>query len=385
MGLQTQTDIQGIIDKDAERWAAAKKLADDDNTGNPYFVKQAHQAELDMLNDQKQFNQDWTDADEARRKELEKELGKHIDTMEKAWQDFGKQVAKDVNGAFDGILDHIITGKGSFSETMTNLWQSLAKDAGELFLAPLKKGIEDFITNTLGSLLGSKGFGGVSDAIKKFGSDIGGLFSGSGGGGGSIPTSVPGLPNVGATPSAPGGGAASAGAGILGSSLTSVISAVSGAISAVTGVIGVFQSMHQETSLNAIEHNTRYTMMYVGDRADGGILGVLFKIDEELAWGSNTKATENLRDLFLDWSGLVTPIFQAIQNQLEGLAPYIVDSKDILDDIRTQAVSLGPTIQSGFDRLNITVTATGVTTQEAAKALGDQIAANLARQLVPVS
>jgi hypothetical protein len=385
MNLKTASDLADITAADTKRWQAAKALADDPDNGNPYLVKQAKQAELDMLNDQKQFGTDWSTADEARRKQLETDLNTHLTKQKTAWQDFCKDVSKDVSTAFDGLSTLIVTGKGSFGDVMNKLWTSLATDCVNLFLSPIKKEIDTFITDTLGSLLGPKGFGGVSDAIKKFGSDIGGLFSGGGGASGGVPSSVPGLPNVGATPGAPpGGGAASAGAGILGAGLTSVVSAVSGAISAVTGVIGVFQSMHQETSLNAIEHNTRYTMMYVGDRADGGILGVLFKIDEELAWGANTKATENLRDLFLDWSGLVAPIFKAIQDDLEALAPYIVDSKTALEDIRDMVAPLADVINKGFAQLNVTVTATGVTTREAAKALGDQIAANLATQMVAI-
>ncbi len=66
--------------------------------------------------------------------------------------------------------------------------------------------------------------------------------------------------------------------------------------------------MHQETSLNAIEHNTRYSMEYLGERGDGGILGILFKIDEELAFGFNTKSTEQMRDY------IAGPINQALSD-----------------------------------------------------------------------
>src|SRR5213076_1882706 len=117
--------------------------------------------------------------------------------------------------------------------------------------------------------------------------------------------------------------------------------------------------------LNAIEHNTRYTMMYVGERADGGILGVLFKINEEIAWGTQTKATERLRDLFLDWSG---PMLAATLD----LVTLGQTSAACLENLRDYA-------NSGSARsITVNVTAAGLTTAEAARALGNQIAQNLA-------
>lgn len=380
MGLNTVADIEKIKAADQARWQAAKDLAD---TGNPAMIKQAKEAELQQLKDFDQFGIDMTASQKARMEELEKELGKHHDAQAEAWKTFEKEVKSDFDSTFKAMEDMLITGDGSFSDIMTKMWQGLAQSALDLFLAPLKKAIEDFIATTLKSLLGSGGFGGVSDAIAKLGKDIGGLF----GGGSSVPgavQSVPGLPNVGATPGAP-PGAGSAVSGAIGSSLSGIVGVVSGVVSAISGVISNFQFAHMIDDLKSIEHNTRYTMMYVGERADGGILGILFKIDEELAWGFNTKATENLRDLFKDWSNPALAALQGIQNQLDGTSPYIVDTKVILEDIRDMTLDTAKAIREGFQTLNVTVTATGVTTAEAAKALGDQIAANLSRQLVQTS
>ena len=381
MGLQTTADIQSIMDKDQARWTAAKTLAD---TGNPAMIKQAEEAELQMLKDYDQFGIDLSTSQKLRMEQLEKDLGTHHDTQMEAWKTFEKDVKKDFDDTFKAMEDLLITGKGSFSDIMQKMWQSLAQDALDLFLAPLKKAIEDFLATTIKDLLGSGGFGGVSDAISKLGKDLSGLFGSGASAAGGVPSSVPGIPNVPMTAPAPPGGA-SAATGAIGSSLTSIVGMVSGVVSAISGVISNFQFAHMIDDLKSIEHNTRYTMMYVGDRADGGILGILFKIDEELAWGNLTKATENLRDLFLDWSGLVAPIFKAIQDAVEGYGPYIADSKDALMDIRDIVQGLSEITAKGFAQLNVTVTATGVTTAEAAKILGDQIAANLSRQLVPVS
>ncbi len=56
----------------------------------------------------------------------------------------------------------------------------------------------------------------------------------------------------------------SSASGAIGASIAPLAGIVTGAISAVTGVIGVFQNMHQETSLNAIELNTRQTAILLG-------------------------------------------------------------------------------------------------------------------------
>ena len=82
-----------------------------------------------------------------------------------------------------------------------------------------------------------------------------------------------------------------------------IVGAVGSAVSAISGIIGNFQNAQQETTLNAIEHNTRYSMMYLGERSDGGILTAIFKMSEQVSWGPGVKATEQLRDAFIDWVG----------------------------------------------------------------------------------
>jgi hypothetical protein len=47
-----------------------------------------------------------------------------------------------------------------------------------------------------------------------------------------------------------------------------VVNMVTGAISAVTGIISVFQNMHQETTLNAIEKSTRYLSIGLVEQGD---------------------------------------------------------------------------------------------------------------------
>jgi tape measure domain-containing protein len=59
-------------------------------------------------------------------------------------------------------------------------------------------------------------------------------------------------------PGVGGGGGASGAAGALGSGLSGALTAAFTGVTAVSSIIGNFQNAHQETSLNAIEHNTRY-------------------------------------------------------------------------------------------------------------------------------
>ena len=85
-------------------------------------------------------------------------------------------------------------------------------------------------TAALGALSASMGGSAVAGAA----GDVGGAVSGAGGAGGGI-------------------------GGAIGAGLAPIMGIITGAITAVTGVISVFQNMHQETSLNAIELNTRLT------------------------------------------------------------------------------------------------------------------------------
>jgi len=112
---------------------------------------------------------------------------------------------------------------------------------------------------------------------------------------------------------------------------------------------------------------------------------VLFKIDEELAWGSNTKATENLRDLFKDWSNNALGDLDYMKDMIEnGVLPYLPDIKGVLEDIRDIAASMRDSITTGFQQLTVTINAGNLTTAEAARQLGNQIAANLTGQMVAI-
>jgi hypothetical protein len=325
---------------------------------------------------------------EAQKNQLaaqEQDLQNHLDITTSQWKTAYDGIHSAVSTMFDDLIKTVVTGKGSFADVMTAMWQSIAEAALKGFLEPVTKAIENFISTTIANLLSGQGLGGVLDSLKQIGSTVTNLFSG----GSSLATSSAtmgqvgqAIPGVGAA-----GGAGGAAAGIAGSagSLLSGVGAVGSVVSAITGIIGDIQNIHMGAQLASIEHNTRYTMMYVGDRADGGILGVLFKIDEELAWGSNTKATENLRDLFKDWSNNALGDLDYMKDMIEnGVLPYLPDIKGVLEDIRDIAASMRDSITTGFQQLTVTINAGNLTTAEAARQLGNQIAANLTGQMVAI-
>jgi hypothetical protein len=306
-------------------------------------------------------------------------LDQHLQDTGSMWRTAYEGVHGAVTGMVDSLINKLVTGEGSFKEIMTTMWQDIASAALHTFIDPLKKAIADFIATTIADLLSGNGLGGVLDSLKSIGKAAEGVFGGAG-------SSVPGVPGgAPSVPSVPGGGGAGA---AVSAGLTGWIGAISGAITAISSVIGNFQMAKMETSLNAIEHNTRYTMMYVGEQADGGIYRASLKIFEELAYGTLVKAMEKHRDQFYDWTGFVNPIFETIRNSVMDSYPVLVDIRTILGDMRELATNLQTDVRSNAETLkqiNVSITAQGITTAEAARALGDQIAANLSRQMVPVA
>src|SRR5262249_51793598 len=159
-----------------------------------------------------------------------------------------------------------------------------------------------------------------------------------------------------------------------------IVGAVGSVLGAASSIVGNFQNARQETTLNAIEESTRYMK-----------IGLVTQPDSLL--NDSHVIRNTLTDIKgMLWDPVVTYLFQinvdldAIAGDIHSALPLIstlVDNSSAMKDaITTQLPDL---IQRGFDTLNVSVTATGVTTAEAAKALGNQIAANLSRQLVQTS
>jgi tape measure domain-containing protein len=384
MGLKTQAELDrtaAVAKQDYEQIAA-------DAGSNSLAAQQAwikaEQAHIDAV-----IAAGGT-VTEAEKAELDKRkvmLQNEMDSEKSQWLTTYEDVKKGVGKAFDDMVNMIVTGKGSFSDIMQTMFQDLAKAALKGFIDPFAKAVENFIATTIADLLSGKGLGGVLDSLKQIGSTATDVFKGAGGG---VPSVPGGGGEEGGIPSIPGGGAGGAGGGgglggFLGSSLFGNILSAG---TLVSSIIGNFQSARMETTMNAVEHNTRYTMMYVGERADGGILGQLFKMNEELAFGNIVVAVEDLRNKFFDWTGFINPVLETTRNLLDsindtviGFGPYIADTKDAA----VATASNTANIVAGLQSLQVSVVATGATTEAAAKALGDQIAVALSRQLVPAT
>ena len=229
---------------------------------------------------------------DARIQQADEELSKITTVTAKIVKDRydgSKEMQAMAHQTFDslekGLAADIVAWKG-WSTTIKDVGKTLATD----FLAIMLKGL----------------FKPLEDQFAALASKIGGILGGGSSGGGVLGTSVGAAGGAagtiaGGTSSAAGVASSAVGSGVSG--VMGIVGAVGSAVSAISGIIGNFQNAQQETTLNAIEHNTRYSMMYLGERSDGGILTAIFKMSEQVSWGPGVKATEQLRDAFIDWVG----------------------------------------------------------------------------------
>jgi hypothetical protein len=96
-------------------------------------------------------------------------------------------------------------------------------------------------------------------------------------------------------------------------------------------------------------------MMYLGERSDGGILGILFKIDEELAWGNLTKATEAIKDAFIGFARDALVDLDDMKAKLwtlPGLSDAMWYAKDALFQLVDQAETATSQELAFFDRMS---------------------------------
>jgi hypothetical protein len=306
----------------------------------------------------------------------------HLNPLPSMWKTAYDGVKSAVGESIDAMIDKLVTGEGSFKDIFTGLWQDIASAALHAFIDPVKEAIADFIATTVADLLSGKGFGGVLDSLKDIGSAAKDVFGGATGAAGSAGD----IAGAGGGAARAGGGAASSVGSAVSSSLTGWIGAIGSAVTAISSVIGNFQMAKMETTLNAIEHSTRYSELYLGSRSDGGILGVLFRVYEELAYGALVKAAERTRDVLFDWTGVMTPLMERTASGVEASAAYLSNSLDLMRSLSFTAQRIeAASRDQGPRQITIQISPQGLTTAEAARALGNQIAANLGRQLAPVA
>lgn len=227
---------------------------------------------------------------------LQASLDKQKDTYQKYVDSInGYTDAQGVyhEGKIDQIKDKFKTVWGEIADSLKSIGTTMVTNIVNAFFTPLEQDIATFLAGSFADLLGKLGFGGLQDILAN-----------------SMPNAITGLKTAftqlsqtatdaaakinqamtGVTPagqvSGAGGtvGAIGQVTGSILSSVSSIVGMVTGVISAITGIISVFQNMHQENTLKSIEHNTRYSMMYLGERSDGGIMTASLKTLEQVGY-----------------------------------------------------------------------------------------------------
>lgn len=184
------------------------------------------------------------------------------------WENYKTSVTKqldEIESKHRGIFGSILAvGQSVFSELGVAVGRFVSEQLIGMLFKQLGNLVDDILPSVGKALDGVMGkLGGLSKGVSDVAGDAG--------------TAAAGGAQAGTGAAGSSGGAAGQAAG----SITGLVGAIGSVAGAVSGVISNFQNAHQETSLNAIEHNTRYSMMYLGERGDGGILGRLFDISDK--------------------------------------------------------------------------------------------------------
>jgi TP901 family phage tail tape measure protein len=235
------------------------------------------------------------------------------------WQNVTKDITREFDGLVSGSLSDLIGGKG-FGAIADK-----AKQVGESILKDLMKPVEDSLSSLMSGVIkdfiGGKGLGGIVDAAKTAGSAIAGVFGGGASAAGEAAGTAASTAGQAAGGAASAGGSAASTAGaVAGSSLTGIVGAAGAIASAISGIIGNFQNARQETTLNAIEESTRYTMIYIG------------KQDQSVLWSTQTTAErlnyvnaslDTLKNNMLDWLQPVPTFLADVAQQLHYAVPRL--------------------------------------------------------------
>jgi hypothetical protein len=243
---------------------------------------------------------------------MKTQLDTELPKQSTAWSDWSKQVSTIATDFSRDLSKLLFDGETSWAEKGKAALGSLGQSVSRMFIEPANKAIGDFIAGTLADLMGGKGFGGVLDRVKGIGDSITGIFGSGGAAGGSAAAARP--PAAGGG----GGGAAGAAAGWMGT-----VNMVSGVVSAVADVVSAIGTVRLEGTMNAVEHNTRYAMMYLGERADGGITTAALKTVEALHWVNGS-----LDDIRRRMAEAIEPPLAASRATLE----HVARTLDVLSD-----------------------------------------------------
>lgn len=302
LGIQTQADLAKTADQ-------AQRDYDVIRNSGIASAREILAAWVKMKESQillaKDAGEEISDAEERQLAAAKARLGDMTSTTKRSvtqqisiWQEMGKNINHVFVNDMAGGLAQLAVEGGKFSD----VWKKTLKDIETQIISGLVKGAFKSLGESISGVTSQMGaLGKIMDKV--FG--VPGVPS--------IGKSDPGgLPGVNGLPGVDLAGAASGGLSAGMSSVTGIVGAVGSVVSAISGVISNFQFAHMETSLNAIEHNTRYAMMYVGEREDGGILGVNFRMLDALLYGTGVKCLESMRDSMNMIASSAAPGFKAM-------------------------------------------------------------------------
>jgi len=246
-----------------------------------------------------------------------------LDEERGKWDSF----VDDVSDKLDQI-DKDKKGQSIFNR-VKDAFSGMLEDMGK---AVVRTGLESILQGLIDKLVGKDG---LMSAIKSVGGLLGRVF---GGGGGAAATSTvpellpwmtePGMP----APPPPGAPSPGGGAGGAISGAGGPLGWANLGVTVANGIVAGFQRARQETTLNAIEENTRRGTQYLGDRADGGIMTASLKSLEQL--GYEVANTDNIKTSLWNLESVFTSTGSLLMTRLNSIRAATETSASKLDDMK---------------------------------------------------
>jgi TP901 family phage tail tape measure protein len=316
--------------------------------------------------------------------------------MSTLWGDWTSAVKGKIDTLGTDITSILFEGDTSWGEKGKKILGELKDTFFATFTTEATNIVKNFINGALTDLLSGQGLGGVFNSLKSIGSELkeiftglGNLIGGGGGGGGAAGA-------AGGVAGAAGGAAGAAGG-------AAIAGAVGGIVGAISGVISNFQNARQETTLNAIEANTRFAWISIGGGAGqdivshtGATVQKLVDVVDRLDWQrtllqegviANLEKAEQALTMNLGFklgnieTGIGTMAL-AVQSAYSEILNLSFDMGSLVSIGQRQyeaLIEIGYTLRSGMNQpVNVTVNYTGTGSAASdARAIGNLIGGNL--------
>jgi len=285
---------------------------------------------------------------------LETDLKLNLPTkLEDPWKNTMTQVSTSITNAVQGMVGILIgTEEGTVADAFKKLGQGVLSSFIEPFMGYIDDLIERGIKKLLGWLLSETG---LSGAFKKLGGMFGGIFGGTSDAAGQAAGTVAGTA---------GGAAGGAGGTAVSGALQSMLNTVFAGVSAVAGIGTMIGTFRLEGTMNAVEENTRYGMLFtlaLLDTVQRDLMSVLWVIRADI-WENVHTRLEEIRDHlnrieFFGLPDLMSLIRDSVVPPLNTMATaggpvvnvYVtLDGKQLTSTVATEIVD---TLRSGGQQL----------------------------------